>query len=40
VSFRVSHGETVTEQALRSAQYRTDRAALEAEQGRAAALLR
>ncbi len=40
VSFRVAHGETVTEQALRSGQYRTDRSALEAEQGRAAALLR
>lgn len=40
VSFRVSHGETVTEQALRSTQYRTDRAAVEAEQSRASALLR
>jgi hypothetical protein len=40
VSFRVSYGETVTEQVLRSSQYRVDRAALEAEQVRAAALLR
>jgi hypothetical protein len=39
-TFRVNHGESVTEQALRSAQYRTDRAALEAEQARAAALMR
>ena len=39
-SFRVAHGETVTEQVLRSAQYRIDRAALDAEQARAALLMR
>lgn len=39
-SFRIAHGETVSEQILRSTAYRTDRAALDAEQARAAALLR
>ena len=39
-AFRVAYGESVSEQALRSVQYRTDRAALEAEQNRASALLR
>jgi hypothetical protein len=38
-AFRITYGETVSEQVLRSAQYRSDRAALEAEQVRAAALL-
>jgi hypothetical protein len=37
-SFRVNYGETVSEQALRSSQYRADRAALEAEQARAITL--
>ena len=40
VAFRVSYGDTVTEQVLRSPQYKADRAALEAEQGRATALMR
>lgn len=39
-AFRVAYGESVSEQLLRSPQYRTDRMALEAEQTRAAALLR
>lgn len=40
VSFRVSYGESVSEQVLRSSQYRVDRSALEAEQARAAAMMR
>jgi hypothetical protein len=36
----VSYGDTVSEQVLRSAQYKADRAALEAEQARAAGLMR
>ena len=40
VAFRVGYGETVSEQVLRSAQYKVDRAALEAEQSRATALMR
>ena len=40
VAFRVSYGDSVSEQVLRSAQYKVDRAALEAEQVRAAALMR
>ncbi len=39
-TFRVSYGDAVNEAVLRSAQYRSDRAALEAEQARAAALMR
>ncbi|MDZ7630151.1 MAG: hypothetical protein U5K74_02030 [Gemmatimonadaceae bacterium] len=39
-AFRVSYGDTVTEQVLRSTQYRADRTALDVEQSRAAALLR
>ena len=39
-AFRNAYGATVSEQVLRSAQYRTDRSALEAEQVRAAALMR
>ncbi len=39
-AFRITYGESVSEQVLRTAQYRTDRAALEAEQARAAALMR
>ncbi len=39
-TFRTNFGATVSESVLRSAQYRTDRAALEAEQARAAALMR
>ena len=39
-SFQVAYGETVSEQVLRSAQYKVDRAALEAEQARAVALMR
>ncbi len=39
-AFRIGYGDTVSEAVLRSAQYRNDRAALEAEQVRAAALLR
>ena len=40
VAFRVSYGETVSEQVLGSTQYKADRAALEAEQSRATALMR
>jgi hypothetical protein len=39
-SFRVNYGETASEQALRGTQYKADRAALEAEQARAIALIR
>ena len=39
-AFRISYGDRISEQLLRSAQYRTDRTALDAEQVRAAALLR
>lgn len=39
-SFRVNYGETVSELALRSNQYRADRAALEAEQARSTSLIR
>ncbi|MCC7051896.1 MAG: hypothetical protein IT355_01430 [Gemmatimonadaceae bacterium] len=39
-AFRTTYGETITEQSLRSAQYRADRIALEAEQIRATALMR
>ena len=39
-AFRVTHGEAVSEQVLRSAPYRADRAALDAEQARAAVLMR
>lgn len=39
-TFRVTYGDAVSESVLRSTQYRTDRAALEVEQARAAALMR